>query len=72
MPASPIADTVAKIEAVTDRRDLEHIDHLRVMLDDDGTLYDWSERDINTLEYARLCVCKLREIRRSLVRWYAL
>jgi len=69
MAASPMSDTVAKIEHATDRRELKHLDRLGEMLDDDGTLYDWSEDDIKTLAYARRCICKLREIRRSIGFW---
>ena len=50
----------------TDITDLEHIDHLRTMLDDDGTLYDWSQDDTDALEFALWCAAKLRRIQQVL------
>ena len=66
MPANPIHKTIAKISGSRDSRDLQFIDHIRMMLDDDGTQYDWSQDDTDTLENALNCMAFVHLIRQKL------
>ena len=63
MPASPISATVAKIT------DLDDINRLRGMLDDDGTLYDWSQDDVVMLRRALNCMAFMRSLRLKFNAW---
>ena len=66
MTASPLSDTIAKIDKELQNR--RRIEHLETMLNNDDSIYDWSQDDTDALEYALLHIVRLRGLKPVLKR----